>query len=88
MRVTISIICVFLRKTRGEPSAQAGKEEEGQERDMRPLCRPLYAKDFISCLCNTFCEKNFDKGLCDGLVWKYKQLLYTLSVSRWIIEKN
>lgn len=60
------LFCVSFRNPRGEPSAQASKEEESQERDMRPFCGPLYAKDFISCLCNTFCEKNFDKGLCDG----------------------
>lgn len=96
------LVLCFHRKTRGEPSAQTSKEEEGEERDMRssPLCRSLYAKDFISCLCNTFCDKNFElrsswwtyktlkktKKNKQNLSGKWKRLLYTSRVSRWIVK--
>lgn len=59
----------FCRKTRREPSPETGKEEEGQKRDMRPLCMqktsfPVYATPsffffFFLCLPEELWLKNF-----------------------------
>jgi len=38
----------------------AKKKKARRETWDGPLWTPLYAKDFISCLCNTFCDKDFE----------------------------